>query len=115
MMATLSNDVNALRSYRRAVVDVIISYYAIFNSVLEGSMDSFASKAYAARLISSYMMTRDFASIFDQFKVGLELCGSILEVQKRWKILTDILVDLGGPVGVAGSDLNKKLSSLIGM
>ena len=116
MMATLSNDINALRSYRKAVMNVFISHYDRLRSVLIGSMEWFASKAYAAALISfSVMITKDFASIFDQFKVGLELCGSILEVQKRWKTLTDILEDLGGPVGSVGKDLNKKLSSLTGM
>ena len=115
MMATLSNDINALRSYRKAVMNVFISHYDRLRLVLESSMESFVSQAYAAHLISSYMMTRDFASIFDQFKVGVELCGSILEVQKRWKILTDILEDLGGPVGSVGRDLNEKLSSLTGM
>ena len=116
MMATVSNEVDSLRSYRRAVMNVFRSHYAILSSVLEGCMESFANKAFAASLISySVMRTKEFASIFDEFKAGLELCRSILEVQERWKILIDILEDLGGPPCMAGRNLYEKLTSLNGM
>ena len=79
-------------------------------------MEEFASKAFAARLISVEVMNdKNFSSIYHEFNAGLEFCVSISEVKKRWKILTNILEDLGGPARVAGWDLNKKLSSLTGM
>ena len=116
MMATVSNEVDSLRSYKRAVVNVFNSHHAILNSVLENCMAPFAEHTFAAGLISiSDMRTKKFASIFSQFIFGLELCGSILEVQKRWKILIDILEDLGGPPRMAGRNLNEELSSLTGM
>ena len=79
-------------------------------------MLSFANKAFAAGLISSSVMENiNFSSIYEEFKVGLELCRSISEVQERWKTLTGILEDIGGPVGMAGRILNEKMSSLTGM
>ena len=116
MMAMFSNDVNALRSYRRAVMNVFTSHYAILRSVLWGSMEVFASEAFSRDLISfSVMKNKEFSSIYEEFKAGLELCKSVSEVQKRLKSLTDILLDLGGPASVAGRDLDEKLSSLTGM
>ena len=116
MMATLSNDGNALRNYTRAVIGIFISYYPKLSSAVEGTMDSFASKAYSARLISSPVMkNKNFSNIFEEFKIGLQLCRSISEVQERWKTLTDILEELGGPASIAGRELNKQLSSLTGM
>ena len=115
-MATLSNDGNALKSYRRAVKNIVTSHYSRLCSVLVGSMEEFASKAFAARLISwEVMKDKNFSSIYHDFNAGLEFCVSISEVQKRWKILTHILEDLGGPASIAGRDLNKQLSSLTGM
>ena len=115
-MATKANvESNFLTSYRRAVIDIFTSYYAKLSSAVEGTMDSFASKAYSAGLISSTVMkNKNFSSIYEEFKVGLELCKSVSEVRKQWKSLTDILEDLGGPAGVAGRDLNKELSHLPG-
>ena len=49
-------------SYRRAVVDVFISYYDRIRSVLEENMVSFVSKVYSKQLISSQNM--EFLSIF---------------------------------------------------
>ena len=115
-MATLSNDGNALKNYRRAVSDVFNLHYAMLISVLEGSMRSFASKAFEAGLITfSSMQNSVFSSIFREFKISLEFCRSISEVQERWKTLTDILEDLGGPASIVGRELNKQLSSLTGM
>ena len=101
-----------INSYRRAVIDVFISYYDTIRSLLEGKMESFAGKTYSNQLISSQFM--EFARIFEQFKTGFELCRSSLEIQQRYKCFTDILLDIGGPVGVAGKEIEKKLSNLIG-
>lgn len=57
----------------------------------------------------------NFSTIPYEFKAGLYCCSSILEVRQQWKILTNILENLGGPAGVAGKDLKEKLSSLTGM
>ena len=115
-MATKADvESNVLTSYTRAVINVFTSYYAKLSSAVEGTMDLFASKAYSAGLISSPVMkNKEFSSIYEEFKVGLELCKSISEVRKQWKTLTDILEDLGGPAGVAGRDLKEKLSYLPG-
>ena len=99
-------------SYRRAVIDVLVTHYDRIRSELKGTMESFASKMYSKGFISSHFM--DFASIFEQFKAGFELCGSILEIQQRYKCFTDILLDLGRPVGVVGKEIEEILSNLTG-
>ena len=101
-----------IKSYRRAVIDVFVSYYDRIRSVLKGNMEDFASKAYSTRLISSLLI--EFASIFEQFKTGFESCGSISEIQQRYKCFTDILLDFGGPVGDTGKEIEEKLSNLTG-
>ena len=101
-----------IKSYRRAVVDVFVSYYDRIRSVLEGNMVSFASKAYSAHLISSLNM--EFASIFEQFQTGFESCRSILDIQQRYKCFNGILLDIGGPVGDTGKKIEEKLSNLTG-
>ena len=101
-----------IKSYRRAVVDVFVSYYDRIYSVLEGSMVSFAGRAYAVHFISSQNM--EFASIFEQFKTGFESCRSISEIQQRYKCFIDILLDIGGPVGGTGKEIEEKLSNLTG-
>ena len=65
------------------------------------------------RLISSLLI--EFASIFEQFKTGFESCGSISEIQQRYKCFIGILLDFGGPVGDAGKEIKEKLSNLTGM
>ena len=106
---SVTEDIN---SYRRAVIDVFVIYYDRIRSGLEGTMESFASKMYSNQLISSQFM--EFSRILEQFKAGFESCGSILEIQQRYKCFTDILLDLSGPVGVAGKEIEEKLSKLIG-
>ena len=101
-----------IASYRRAVIDVFVSYYDRIRSVLEENMVSFVSKAYSKQLISSQNMV--FLSIFNQFKTGFESCGSILEMQQRCKCFIDILLDIGGPVGDTGKEIEEKLSNLTG-
>ena len=97
------------KSYRRDVVHVFTSYFATLSSVIRGeTLKSFADKVFAAHLITS--QTMEFASIFDQFKAGLELCGSVLEIRERCKCLTDIFVNLGGPLGDAGKEIEAKLN-----
>ena len=98
-----------IKSYRRDVVSVFTSYFATLSSVIQReTLKFFADKAFAAHLITS--QTLEFTSIFDQFKAGLELCGSILEIRERCKCLTDILVSLGGPLEDAGKEIEAKLN-----
>lgn len=99
-----------VKSYRQAVIRVFSSYYATLSSGLEGTMKIFAEKAFSAQLITSQLL--EFSSIFSQFKADLELCGSHLEIKERCKCLTDIFVDLGGPMKVAGKEIEEKLSYL---
>ena len=99
-----TEDVNG---YRRVVIDVFVSHYDRLRTVLKGNMEDFASKAYSEGLISSLLM--EFASIFEQFKTGFESCGSILEIQQRYKSFNDILLDIGGPVADAEKKLEEKL------
>ena len=101
-----------ITSYRRAVIDVFVSHYDRLRSVLKGSVEDFASKAYSKQLISSLLM--EFASIFEQFKTGFESCRSISEIQQRYKCFIDILLDIGGPVGDTGKEIEGKLSNLTG-
>ena len=101
-----------IKSYRRAVVDVFVSYYDRIRSVLEENMVSFSGKAFAAHFTSSLII--DFASIFKQFKTGFESCRSILEIQQRYKCFIDILLDIDGPVKDTGKEIEEKLSNLTG-
>ena len=98
-----------IKSYRRDVVHVFNSYFATLSSVIRGeTLKSFADKAFAAHLITS--QTLEFTNIFDQFKAGLKLCGSVLDIQRRCKSLTDIFMDLGGPLGDVGKEIEAKLN-----
>ena len=101
-----------IKSYRRAVINVFVSHYDRIRSVLKGNMDDFASKALSAHFTSSPNM--EFASIFEQFKTGFELCRSILEIQQRYECFIDILLDIGGPVGDTGKEIKKELTNLTG-
>ena len=101
-----------IASYRRAVIDVFVSYYHRICNVLKGNVEDFASRAYSKRLTSSLLM--EFASIFEQFKTGFESCRSISEIQQRYKRFIDILLDIGGPVGDTGKEIEEKLSNLTG-
>ena len=101
-----------ITSYRRSVIDVFISFYDGIRSALEGNMVSFASRAYAAHFIPS--LNIEFSSIFEQFKSGFESCRSISEIQQRCKRFIDILLNIGGPVGDTGKEIEEKLSNLTG-
>ena len=101
-----------INGYRRAVVGVFISYYDRIRTVLEENMVSFVSKVYSKQLISSQDM--EFASIFEQFKTGFESCRSISEIQQRYKCFIDILLDIGGPVGGVGKEIEEELTNLTG-
>ena len=101
-----------ITSYRRAVINVFVSHYDRIRSVLKGNMEDFASKALSAHFISSQLM--EFLSIFEQFKTGFELCRSILEIQQRYKCFIDILLDIGGPVGDTGKEIEEELTNLTG-
>ena len=103
-------DEKALRSYRRDVVDVFDSHYDKLCSVLKESMESFASKAFAAKLITDEVKNeKKFSSIMSQFKARLECRNSDLEIQEDWKRYIEILEDVGGPAAIAGKDLATKL------
>ena len=102
-----------ITSYRRAVIDVFVSHYDRIRSVLKGNMEDFASKALSAHFISSQLM--EFPSIFEQFKTGFELCRSISEIQQQYKRFIDILLDIGGPVGVIGKEIEEELANLTGI
>ena len=108
-MAANTDDIT---SYRRVVVDVFVSYCNRIWSLLKGNMEDFATRAFSAHFISSQNM--EFASIFEQFKTGFESCRSILEIQQRYKCFIDILLDIGGPVGNTGKEIEEKLSNLTG-
>ena len=101
-----------ITSYRRAVIDVFVSYYDRIRNVLKGNMEDFTSKAYTAHFISTQNM--EFAIIFEQFKTGFETCRSILEIQQRYKCFIDILLDIGGPVGDTGKEIEETLANLTG-
>ena len=99
-------------SYRRDVVGVFISNYDRIRTVLEENMVSFVSKVYSKQLISS--QNKEFLSIFKQFKTGFESCRSISKIQQQYKCFIGILLDIGGPVGVVGKEIEEKLSNLTG-
>ena len=101
-----------ITSYRRDVIDVFVSYYDRICTVLEENMLSFTSKVYSAKLISSHTM--EFLSIFKQFKAGFKSCRSISEIQQRYKCFIDILLDIGGPVGDTGKEIEEELANLTG-
>ena len=101
-----------INGYRRTVIGIFISHYDRIRNILKKNMMDFASKAYAAHFTSSLNM--EFASIFEQFKTGFELCMSILEIQQRYECFIDILLNIGGPVEVAGKEINKELTNLTG-
>ena len=101
-----------INGYRRAVVDVFVSYSYEIHSKLKAIMVDFAGRAYAAHFIPSQDM--EFASIFEQFKTGFESCRSISEIQQRYKCFIDILHDISGPVGDTGKEIEGKLSNLTG-
>ena len=101
-----------ISSYRRAVIDVFVSYSYKIYFELKGIMVDFAGRAFAAHFISSQDM--EFASIFEQFKTGFESCRSISEIQQRYKCFIDILLDIGGPVGDTGKEIEEELTNLTG-
>ena len=105
-----------LSNYRLAVIDVFDTHYDILNSLLKTSIDTFASKAFQARLISEPVWEeKSYSSIVHEFKTGLKLCKSISEVQTQCCSFVDILVDLNGPARTFGKDLCEELQKLFGM
>ena len=98
-----------IKRYRRDVIGVFNSYYATLSSVVVGkTLKSFAEQANSEELIHSPVT--DFRSIFEPFKARLMLCRSHLEIQQHCKCLTDILLDLGGPVSGVGKQIEENLS-----
>ena len=93
----------AIKKYRRAVVEEFTSQYAAISSVLEVSMQKFVEKAFAAHLISeTAMKSKDFFMIATDFKTGLQSKDTVLDIQHYCQSFIEILEDLGSPaVGVA--------------
>ena len=105
-----------LRSYRLAVIGVFDNHFDLLKSSLKTSMDTFASKAFQIQLISeSAQEEKNYSNIVHEFKVGLELCESISDVQSRCCSFIEILEDLNGPPNIAGKHLCKELQELLGM
>ena len=105
-----------LEDYRKDIVDIFISYFDELSSVLEGCMESFVKKAYAAQLISEQVMKdKNFTSIFKEFKAGLNLRTTEEEMQKHCECFIKILDDLGGPAALAGKCIAEKLAPVNGM
>ena len=101
-----TKDINC---YRRDVIGVLTSYYATLSQLIQGkTFKTFAEQVFAKKLIAT--PDTDFLSIFEQFKARLTLCESHLEIEQQCKYLTDILLELGEPVGVAGKQIEEKLT-----
>lgn len=103
-------EASSLRDYRKAVVDVFTSYYAKLSSATEGCITQLAEKAFEAKLISNQVMKeKNFTSIYNDFKTGLELRTSVSEIKRHCKCFIEILEDLGGPAAIVSSDVMAKL------
>ena len=113
-------------TYKKAVVYIFNAQYADISSVLEGAINAFAERAFAAGLISDPVKktvvqcshdqySKCFDKVANDFKAGLELMRSVEDILKHCRILTQILKDLGGPVAIVGRELDAKLSTLSGM
>ena len=114
------------KTYKKAIVYIFNSQYAVLSSALEGAIKSFAERAYASGLISDPVMKtvercshdqycKCFADIASNFKAGLELMKNVEDMLRHCRTLTQILQDLGGPVAIVGRELDAKLSTLPGM
>ena len=105
-----------LRSYRKSVIKIFDTHFNVLSLSLKKSIDTFASKAFEAQLISEGAREeKSYSSIVHEFKVGLELCKSILEVETQCSSFIEILIGLGGPAGTVGRDLCEELEMLLGM
>ena len=105
-----------LSNYQLAVIDVFDADYDTLNSLLKESIDTFASKAFQAQLISEPVLEdKSYSRIIHEFKTGLKLSKSISEVQARCCSFIDILEDLNGPVRTVSRNLCEKLQKLFGM
>ena len=112
---TSSFDPKAIKNYRRAIIDLLDTNFSKLNSVLEGSLEEFARKAFEAKLITEQVMKdKSFLGMIREFKAGMEWCRNTLEIQSRCTDFIEILESLGGPATTAGQDLNAKLLILDG-
>ena len=103
------SETEGIKSYRRDVIGVLTSHYATLSQLIqEETFKTFAEQAYSEKLIPSPVT--DFFSVFEQFKASLRLCRSHLEIEQQCKCLTDILLELGGPVKVVGKQIEEKLT-----
>ena len=109
------SDQKAIKSYRKAVVDLLDTNFSKLNSVLEGCLEVFAGKAFEAKLISEQVMKdKNFTGMISEFKAGMEWCRNTLEIQSRCTDFIEILESLSGPAKTAGQDLYVKLLILDG-
>ena len=105
----LISETEGIKSYRRDVIGVLTSHYATLSQLIqEETFKTFAEQAYSEKLIPSPVT--DFFSVFEQFKASLRLCRSHLEIEQHCKCLTDILLELSGPVKVVGKQIEEKLT-----
>ena len=111
-MAAKSEDDDALEKYKKAIVKEFRSQYDKLSSVLEGCIPEFAKKAYAADLISEPVMkSRNFDSIANEFRAGLEFKHNISEIEQHCACLIGILEKIGGPVVDAAKKLSLRWSA----
>ena len=110
-----SFDPKAIKSYRKAVVDLLDTNFSKLNSVLEGCLEAFIRKAFEAKLISDQVMKdKSFNGMISEFKAGMEWCRNTFEIHSRFTDFSEILESLGGPAKTAGQDLYAKLLILDG-
>ena len=110
MFSTMAESI-ALESYRKDIADVFNSYYDKLSLVLDGCIESFVKKAYAAQLISEQVMKdKNFTNVFSELKVGLELKTTEAEMLKHCECVIKILEDLGGPAATVGKYLAVQLT-----
>ena len=109
------SDPKVIKSYRKAVVDLLDTNFNKLNSALEGCLEVFARKAFEAKLITDQVMKdKNFTGMISEFKAGMEWCSNTLEIQSQCTVFLKILESLGGPAEIAGQHLYVKLLILDG-
>ena len=88
-------EVEAVKKYRRVVVEEFNSQYAAISSVLDGSMSKFVEKARGAHLISETVMkSKDFSMIATEFLAGLNFKVTVLDIQQYCQRFLDIQLEI---------------------
>ena len=105
-------ETNDTRDYRKAALSIFDDHYDKLRLALKGCIESLASKAFAAKLISDEVLaTKDFRRVFSEFKAGFDWAKNVLEIQARCQIFIGILEDIGGPAALASKHLNAELAA----